>query len=240
MESLLTAAHETATASASQVRAIEAQERVMREQAQTMAASLELTKQTAQAAQASADAATDQARIMIARESPVFSFAGFEMEQMSGLSISGINAGIDYYPAVIVKNVGRSYMELRVFSINTIFGEGFPVQAQFPAVPDYKNIVEPGLIIEAQKEARFRASDIVKFTEDEARDLQEGQRIFLIYGFMRYFNQFTNEVSDVGFMRMWSRYGFFTLGLPNYNYHRRHKVDGGDVPLPWRSVRAAT
>jgi len=56
MQGLLTAAHDTAAASASQVRAIEAQERVMREQAGTMASSLELTRKVADAAGATAEA----------------------------------------------------------------------------------------------------------------------------------------------------------------------------------------
>jgi hypothetical protein len=61
MQSLLSAAQDTAAASASQVNAIEAQERVMREQAETMAASLDFTKRAADAAQASANAANTHA-----------------------------------------------------------------------------------------------------------------------------------------------------------------------------------
>lgn len=55
MQSLLTAAHNTAAASASQVRAIEAQERVMREQTETMASNLGVAQKAAEAAKETAD-----------------------------------------------------------------------------------------------------------------------------------------------------------------------------------------
>jgi hypothetical protein len=196
----------------------------------------QITKTAAEAAQTSAKAASEQVRVMIAMESPVFSFAGFEMEQVSGISMSGINAAVNYYPTVIVRNVGRSHMELRAFSIDTVVGEGFPIQAQFPATPEYKHLIEPGLIIEALKEARLQTPETIKFTEDEAKSLQDGTRPFWIYGFVRYFSQFTGEIGDVGFMRIYTRRGFAPLGLPNYNYHRHHKVNGGDVPLPWKTI----
>jgi hypothetical protein len=82
MQSLLRAARENTTAAASQAEAMgklhavsEAQEQVMREQTETMAANLSLTKRATDAAQTSADAAKKAAgvaeRALIAVERPI-------------------------------------------------------------------------------------------------------------------------------------------------------------------------
>jgi hypothetical protein len=199
------------------------------------------------------EAALSQARIMIAIESPVLSFAGFALEPVeTGAVVSGrdgakifaaapaptpiifdpdLVADRKYYPMVAVKNVGRSYMGLRAFCIETIVGAGPPLQFQISSTPQYKSVGKSSLVVEAEKDVRLFASEIISFTEAEARDIKDGERMFLIYGFVRYFDHFANEIGDVGFMRMWSRFGFIPLGLPNYNYHRRQKADG-NVPLP--------
>jgi hypothetical protein len=201
------------------------------------------------------EAALSQARIMIAIESPVFSFAGFALEPAdTGIVVSrrdgdkilaappiaaprpiifnhDIIEDRNYYPMVVVKNVGRSYMELRAFCIETIVGAGPPLQFQISPAPQYKSVGESSLVVEAEKDVRLFVPETIRFTEAETIDLREGKKLFYIYGFVRYFDQFTNEIGDVGFMRMWTRFGFIPFGLPNYNYHRRQKADR-NVPLP--------
>ena len=81
---------------------------------------------------------------------------------------------------VIVKNVGRSYMELRAFFIETIVGAGPPLQFQISSTPQYKSVGASSLVIEAEKEVRLFAPEIIKFTEAETIDLREGEKLFCI------------------------------------------------------------
>jgi hypothetical protein len=81
---------------------------------------------TAQAAQTSAEAALGQLRIMIAAESSVFAWSGFNLEQVSGIfpSLPGsVSPNIDYRPVATVKNLGRSPLLLQAFCIETILGD---------------------------------------------------------------------------------------------------------------------
>jgi len=168
--------------------------------------------------------------MLIATESPIFTWVGFGLEPVSG-DAGGIMPDREYRATATVKNVGRSPLELRAVCIETMLGQE-ERHSGFGAIPKYTDIVNAGHVLEAGKEVRFYSVKRVKFTADEAAGVKNLSRHFWIYGFVRYFNRFTDEVCDAGFSVMRTDSGFHRIGIPNYNYDRRQKANP-DKPVPF-------
>jgi hypothetical protein len=185
------------------------------------------------AAEKTADAALSQARTLIAMESPVFAWLGVALEVVdTALAFTGIVANTRYRPVIIVKNVGRTHMESREFCVETTPVYGF--RADLSNTPTYteSGIIKAAYLAEANMDVRLRHPDrILTFTADQVSGLDSGEMKFFVYGFVKYFNPLAREAGDAGFIAMWNRNGFINFGLPNYNYHRREKVNG-DGSLP--------
>jgi hypothetical protein len=203
------------------------QARIYRNQAKIMRSQLFIATTAARASRRSADAALSQVRLIIAMESPVFSWIGFKLEQQSGVALSGISGDTDYRPVVIIKNVGRSPLELRAFCIDTIRGE---FHTNFGTGPKYTNVIPLEFIAEQGREVPLYSPQTIRFSEEEARAFSSGERLFYIYGFVRYYNQFTDEVWEAGRIGMWRpSTGFVPTGPPGYAYHRRQEPTGGNT-----------
>ena len=64
----------------------------------------------------------------------------------------------------------------------------------------------------------------MRFTEKEVKAIRNRERLFWVYGFIRYFNQFTNDVWDAGFSAtITADNSWVRIDLPNYAYHRRYE-----------------
>jgi hypothetical protein len=177
-----------------------------------------------------ADAALSQVRIVIAIESPVFTWGEFKLDLIQGVVTTGISANNVYQPAFFVKNAGRSPMELRAFCIETVFRDDF--RPTYDSQPNYNTIVGVTFMLERETDVRLSSPETLKFNEEEVAMIDDFKRILWMYGFVRYYNRLTNEIWEAGFIRQWnSRQGFVPYSLPNYNYHRPHKADG-DTSLP--------
>jgi hypothetical protein len=238
VQDLLTAAQDNAAASASQVKAIEAQERIMREQAETMAASLDLTKQAANAAQTSADAATLHATAVIRSEMPVVRLHAIEMRDPTTDAI--INAGVppqQFNITVRFINHGRTTaFPFRLSLGHTIAGR----QTRLPEHPVYVRLIdfEPGVVI------RRDSSDFVvrhsTWITDEAYGpfaemIMAGQTDFWFFGMLE-FDDFLGEPHPWRFCVRWVpffppepgiprdgplRGGFIVAGPANYRERQR-------------------
>jgi hypothetical protein len=209
MQSLLRAARDNTTAAASQAEAMkqlhavsEAQERVM---------------------QRHADAALAQVRIMIAREAPILRLTSWKLKTLeSETDPAGLVPNVDYYPVVTVRNIGRSHLEIREFCIETVFGE---FATFFDANPKYTGVHQSGAVIgPTGDDSPLGVVKLVRFTENEVKAIRNRERLFWVYGFIRYFNQFTNDVWDAGFSAtITADNSWVRIDLPNYAYHRRYE-----------------
>jgi hypothetical protein len=219
MQDLLDAARDYATAAASQAESMrqlhavsEAQERVMREQANA----------TAKIAEAS----LDQLRFLIATESPVFFWDDFKLEPLSGDAASRLSHDVYYRPGAIIKNIGRSPLELRAFCIEPMRG-GF--RTDFGPGPKYNRIISLEFLVEAGREVPLYSDHLIHFYENEAQEFNRGDRMFYLYGFVRYYNQFTDESWEAGRIGVWRpSIGFVPIGIPGYVYHRRQTAENGN------------
>jgi hypothetical protein len=194
MQNLLVAAHDTAAASASQVRAIEAQERVMREQAKTMAANLHLTKRVADAAQASADAATTHA-LATKRQLRAYVFT------VSGDIRWGVRG--DSSVTIVVRNFGLT--PAYSVEIYTIFDT---VEVEKGIIfPDFESRENRKIGVIAPR-GQFRYTQEAEKTLSLLYREGEGSKMILVWGEIRYKDTFGDA--------QWSRYCLRTIG-PNEN-----------------------
>jgi hypothetical protein len=200
------------------------QERDMRD-------SIDEANRAASAMRDAADAALSQVRLTIARESPVPYLTDWKLEPTKkDIPINGIVANTDYSPAFVTKNIGRSTLQIQAFCIETMLGEFVTV---FSGTPKYDEIVTLGNIIQPDKEITLRTTRVVRFTDDEVNSLRSSNRLFWVYGFIRYFNQFVGEDWDAGFSAIINPDGsFVNINLPNYGYHRRYEEDRGNPAPP--------
>jgi hypothetical protein len=170
---------------------------------------------------------------MIAVSSPVFTWAGFAIEpaDIPRAYITEIALQGAYRPVIIVKNVGRSPLQLRSFCIETIIGQqlgsGAISVSKFGSTPVYREIISVGYVVEAGKTIPLPSIKTIQFTPEEAAEVNSLQRQIWIYGIVTYFNQFRNETWEAGFSAIWQGHsGFMSLPVPNYDYHRRHQPSG--------------
>ena len=151
-----------------------------------------------------ADAALAQVRTMIAMEQPYFSWIAFRLEPAQpGIAVSGIMPDRDYRPVVIVRNIGRSPMQIRSFCIETMVAQemltwdsGRISVSKFGPIPKYSDIINVSYVVEADKDAHLIRPKTLRFTAQETGEIQSLQRQFSIYGFVSYLNQFTAETSS--------------------------------------------
>jgi hypothetical protein len=151
MQDLLDTARDNATAAASQAEAMrqlhaasEAQERVMREQAESMAASLDLTKRVAEAAQASARAAMLHATTVVNTEMPIVRLDMIQIrDHNTGEIISDGVLPRHFDIHVWFKNFGRT----PAFPYRLLIGNQFTLH--LPPDPIYFIIrrLDPGAVI---------------------------------------------------------------------------------------------
>jgi hypothetical protein len=181
-----------------------------------------------------ADAALAQVRTMIAMEQPFFSWIAFRLEPLQPeIAVSGIMPDCDYRPVVIIRNIGKSPMQLRSFCIETMvaqemipWGPGRISVSKFGPIPKYSDIINVGYVVEAGKDAHLIRPKTLRFTAQETGEIQSLQRQFSIYGFVSYLNQFTAETWEAGFSALWQGDGFSQFPMPNYDYHRRQEPTG--------------
>ena len=169
-----------------------------------------------------ADHIESQLRVMIAIESPVFTWGEFKLELVHGMASTGILPNNVYQPSVFVKNAGRSPLELRAFCIETVFRDDF--RPTYGSQPTYKTIVGLGFMLESGRDVFLSSLETITFNGEEVEMIINFKRILWMYGFVRYFNRLTNETWEAGFIQQWSPQGrFVPYSLPNYNYHRPQK-----------------
>jgi hypothetical protein len=176
MQSLLSAAQNTATASASQVRAIEAQERVMRDQANTMTASLE-------AAQASADAAMKH--VAIVQDTAKRQLRAYIAVQIVG--IRGFREGWKAGFTMLVINRGQT----PAYQVHTAHRVEI-LPRELPENYEFQYSFDRGeLIINPHSQITSWASRDNEFTRVEVMELSEtDDRRLYVFGVVQYTDAF--------------------------------------------------
>jgi hypothetical protein len=183
--------------------------------------------------------AETQTKITIAAESPIFAFGGFKLAQYAKMNDAdplvdpvrgGIPAGL-HQPLVLVSNLGRSPMQLRMFCVESFVG---PI---VPATPRYQNISTIGHVIRRDENIWVKDySFYIALSPDDMNKIKNSSGFLWVYGVIRYYNQFTDELIDKGFLLKWNHDqngGFGWAGLHNYAYdHRQKPRPGYDPPFP--------